>query len=251
MASVRSIPVFFSVFLWISCAALMAQDPPPGAPTWPGDFVGGEEVTTTSGVQGAGTASVIKLKDGFQAYIVSARHLLGVAGGFSKETPAADVPAFVKSVKIYAYKGGHLSYSVIPLLVNSTRLDPINGDPIDDLAIYQLKDSSPQDQAVPLADKLPAVGETVYLIAHVQGGVPEGQRIHPMKVVDTQTWVKCQFDNDQIITSGASGAPVLNAAGECVGVYSSHLAKDGHMFGFLVPAPVIAAAIKAAPASAP
>jgi S1-C subfamily serine protease len=194
---------------------------------------------------------VVKLKDSFQAYVVSARHLLGKAGGFDKETAAADVPSFVQGIKIDAFNGGIHSYNVTPLLVNSTRLDPLGGDPIDDLAIYQLKDSSPQDQAVELAETLPAVGETLYLIAHVAGGVPEGQRIHTMKVINIARWIEAQFDNDNIITSGASGAPVLNAGGQCVGIYSGHSAVNGHVEAFAIPSPQIIAAIKNAPAPAP
>ena len=222
---------------------LSAQDAP-AAPTYPHDFVGCPEFTTTAGKQSAGTASVIKLSDGFQSYIVSARHLLGPEGGFAKQADAKDVPTFVQSIKIQGFTGGSRSYSVDGLLVPATQLEPIGGTPIDDLAIYQLKDSSPQDQAAPLAAKPPAVGETVWVVAEVRGGVPQGEIMHSAKVLDGDGWLRLQFDNDKIITNGASGAPVLNAAGEVVGVYSGHSEKDGHKIAFVIPAALILSVIQ-------
>jgi hypothetical protein len=220
---------------------------PSAPPTYPNDFVGGPEFNTTAGRQAAGTASVIKLKDGTQSYIVSARHLLGPDGGFKTQTAAKDVPAFVQSIRIESFSGGSQHYDVTGLLVPATKLKADGGGPIDDMAIYQNHDATPQNQAVTLADQAPAVGTPVWVVARVRGGVPEGQIMQSAKVTSNSEWIIIQFDNDGIITAGASGAPVLNAAGEVIGVYSGHSKKDGHMLGFIIPAPLIAKIIKQAP----
>jgi hypothetical protein len=228
-----------------SPAAASAPDKPAAPPTYPNDFVGGPEFDTTAGKQAAGTASIIKLKGGTQSYIVSARHLLGPDGGFEKQTAAKDVPAFVKSIEIESFSGGTHHYNVTGLLVPANQVDT-DGEAIDDMAVYQNHDTTPQDRAVALADQLPDVGTPVWVVARVRGGVPEGQIMQSGKVISNSTWIKIQFDNDGIIAAGASGAPVLNAAGEVIGVYSGHSDKDGHVRGFIIPAVLIAQVIKQA-----
>ena len=214
------------------------------APSYPKDFVGGPEFTTTGGKQSAGTASVIKIKGETQSYIVSARHLLGPMGGFKNQTPAKDVPQFVKNITIKSFSGGSKRYDVTGLLVQTNRLKADGGEPIDDMSIYKNHDTMTQSQAVALADEIPSVGTPVWVVAHVRGGVPNGQIMQSGKVRWNSKWIIIQFDNDGIITAGASGAPVLNAAGEVIGVYSGHSQQDGHILGFIIPSPLIAKVIK-------
>ncbi len=234
-------------------AAPASPPPPPtppapaGPPTYPDDFVGGGEVQATTGTHAAGTASVVHLKGQTQSYIVSARHLLGPMGGFPTQTAAKDVPSVVQSISIDAFSGGQRHYDVTGLLVPANHLKADGGDPVDDMAVYLNHDSSSQDQAVPLADHLPATNAPVWVIAHVRGGVPESQVIQPGKVIEIKDgWIVFQFDNDKIITAGASGAPVLDASGEVIGVYSGHSNNNGHVFGWVIPATMIAKVIQQA-----
>ena len=228
-----------------------SQSPPVSSlpPSYPEGFVGGPEFDTTAGRQAAGTASVIKLKDGTQSYVVSARHLLGPMGGFATQTAARDVPAFVGHIRIGCFSGGVRRYSVTGLLVPTERLKADGGAPIDDMAVYQIHDTAPQSQAVVLAEQVPAIGDHAWVVARVRGGVPEGQIMQGGVVTGNSDWIIIRFDNDGIITAGASGVPVLNAAGEVIGVYSGHGKKDGHVFGFIIPAPLISKIIKQAPSA--
>jgi len=228
-----------------------AAPAPSGPPTWPDDFVGGPEFITKAGRQGAGTASLVRLKDGTQCYLASARHLLGPDGGFKKQTAAKDVPDFVQSIDLHSFAGGSHTFDVTGLLTGAKDLKADGGPPIDDMALYRLHDSSLQRAALPLAEQLPAIGTPVRVIAHVRGGVPAGQVLQPGKVSRIPSWIVIQFDNDAIDTAGASGAPVLNAAGEVIGVYSGHNEMNGHKMGFIIPAPDLAKLIRAAPAPTP
>jgi hypothetical protein len=238
-------------------APVQAAPPPPtpvaapaGPPGYPADFVGGPEFTTTTGKQAAGTASVVKIKTDDQAYIVSARHLLGPEGGFKKQTAAKDVPSFVQSIRIEDFSGGSQDYDVTGLLVPSKRVKPVGGGPVDDMAIFRLHDTGAQSQALPLAEKIPTVGSQLWVIARVSGGVPDGQVLQSGKVQSDHPWIEIQFDNDEIITAGASGAPVLNSSGEVVGVYSGHSNENGHVMGFIIPSALIIEVIKKADHSA-
>jgi len=210
----------------------------------PQDVVGGPEFITTSGHQSAGTASIVKYN--LHIFILSARHLLGPLGGFKVQTASKDVPLFVHGIIFRSFAHSSHDYDVTPLLVPTKSDDPFTSDPLGDLALYQVKEMSVQGQPLTLGENLPAVGDRVWVAAHVRGGVPAGEVMHSAKVTWSKEgdWLWFQFDNDNIITAGASGAPVLNSAGEVVGVYSGHSKKDGHMLGDAVPSSMILGIIK-------
>ena len=235
---------FLGVILLGSAAA---QDPSAG-PAYPRNFAGEPEFKTSDGEISAGTASVVKLKDSPDAYIVSVRHLLGPSGGYAKQVAAADVPAFVRSIKIKSLSGGTHSYQVKALLVPATELETDKGL-VNDLTIFHFNGNA-DDAALVLAGELPKVGDPVWVVGHVRGGVPDGEVMHRAVVNFSQEgqWLTAQFDNDHIIPAGASGAPVLNAKGEVVGVYSRHGDKDGHVIAFIVPSVLIQSIIKSVPA---
>jgi S1-C subfamily serine protease len=242
-------PLYLTLSLGVRNAATAAT--PAAVPTFPDSFAGEPEFNTTRGRGAAGTASVVKLKDGTQSYIVSVRHLLGPEGAFESQVAAEDVPAFVRSIRITSFfSGGVRNYHVVGLLVPTRRLTADGGEPLDDLAIYLIKENSPQAHAVVLANTVPAVHTQVWVVATVRGGVPDGQIMQGGRVTSNSQWLIFQFDNDRIVPGGASGAPVVNAAGEVIGVYSGHRAQQGHVFGFAIPAPLIATTIKAASAHA-
>ena len=78
-------------------------------PACPQDVVGGPEFVTTSGRQGAGTASIVK--NNSKNYILSARHLLGPDGGFKVQTAAKDVPSFVHRIIFKSFSIKYVSSS--------------------------------------------------------------------------------------------------------------------------------------------
>jgi S1-C subfamily serine protease len=244
------IPLYLTLSLGARNAVTAAT--PAVVPTFPNTFAGEPEFNTTNGRGAAGTASVVKLKNRTQSYIVSVRHLLGPNGAFKRQVAAQDVPAFVRSIRITSFSGAVRNYHVVGLLVPTNRLKADGGEPLDDLAIYLIKDKSPQGQAVVLADKVPAVRTQVWVVSRARGDLPDGKIMQSGRVVRTNSqWLVFQFDDDRIVTGGRSGAPVLNAAGEVIGVYSGHRMEQGHVFGFAIPAPLIATTIKVASAHAP
>jgi hypothetical protein len=238
--------------------APVAQPPPPakrtanapaapaGPPNYDQALIGGPEFDTTAGKQSAGTACLAKLKDSDQCYILTARHLLGPDGGFDKETTLDQVPDFVKGINFHSFDGAEHYYTTKGLLIKSDPADTT--DLWNDLSIFAI--SNGPDQPLLIADKPPAVGDPVWVVANVRGGVPEGEVMHRAVVsyVDDR-FVNATFDNDHIQTAGASGAPVLNAACEVIGVYSGHYAVDGgHVGANIIAARRVISDIKAAPA---
>lgn len=246
--------ISFSIpaILFVVLALPLQAENAPGLPVYPKGFVGGAEFNTKDGKQAAGRASVVTAGTGGKTYVVTARHLLGPMGGFKTQTAAADVPAFVRSIKIEPYSGGGRTYQVTGLLVPATEVDPFKaGNPFNDLSVFEIKGGVASDQSVALVTTLPKVGDPVWVAGKVREGVPEGEILHSAKVTYTKEgeWLVAQFDNDQIVTSGASGAPVLNADGKVVGVYSGHLKKGGHMLAYIVPSTTILSVINQPPVS--
>lgn len=105
-------------------------------PTLPEAIAGIPEFNTTGGRASTGSAGFVKLKDGRQSYIISARHLLGPEGAFDGQVAANDVPAFVRSIRITSFFSGSVrNYHVAGLLFPATRLETHSGEPLDDLDI--------------------------------------------------------------------------------------------------------------------
>ena len=229
----KTLPSFTLLSLILVAQAILA----PGAravPTCPDGSVGKPLFETSEGFKTAGVASVIKVKQGSQCFLVSVRHLLSPKNGFSKQIAASEVPDFVRNIKLNSFSGPSYDYFVTGLPLDSTGRDPMNG-PLDDLAVYQVHNESPSDRALSLTTALPAVGETVWLVAKDQGG---GEIMQSGKVAATNggKWLTVQFDDPSVLTA-AGGAPVLNAAGEVIGIFSHD--EGGSGAASLIPSTVI------------
>ena len=183
-----------------------------------------------------------KLEGKPQVYLLTVRHLLGPSGGFPQLIVPDQVASFVTAIRLqYLFVPASKPYRVEGLKV------PESADvkaPLFDVTIFKAKDAWASDAATITADK-PAMGETLWVISHVAGGVGKGQYVHPAKVTENgERWLVCEFENPQIVTSGASGAPVLNAAGKIVGIYSGHGGEPGKVKAYVIPSSLIAKVIK-------
>ncbi len=116
------------------------------------------------------------------------------------------------------------------------------------MAIFKIGNTDSKSEAAILEADPPSVGDSLWVVAKVRGGVPEGELVHPAKVIfPPREWIFGTFDNPDIITAGASGAPVFNAAGKLVGVYSAHGEQNGKINAFVIPAALILKAIHGEP----
>ena len=218
--------------------------PPPGTvpPNYPAAFTGAATFNTTQGSHTGGDACLIKLADN-QTYLASSRQLLGFQGGFTDQIDAKDVPHAVSQIQLAPYSGAAATYDVTGLLVHTRRLKPAGGKPYDDVALFRVHDNAPQAAAVTLADKPPAIGDIVWLIARLRNGPPD-KVAHRAQVLLLNEWVIIQFDDPDILTGGTLGAPVLNTDGQVIGVLSSSLTGGGNVRGYLIPAALLAKTIQ-------
>lgn len=210
-------------------------------------FVGNPEFHTTAGVQGGGTACVATLPGDPQEYILTAHHLLGPDGGFDELITHEQVPSFVQGIELKELFGQPSWHPVSGCFVPGGQ--PIggtlvSGPPLNDLAVFKVAGVATENTGT-LAAAAPAAGEIVWVIAHVKAGVPEGELIHRARVVAMHNqWLVCEFENPNIVTNGASGAPVIDANGFVVGVYSGHATMDGHKYALIIPSTLIIETIR-------
>lgn len=208
----------------------------PDEPRFPRRFVGIPEFHTIKGTHSSGIAFLARRQGDSQVYILTVHHLLGPEGGFAEATAHEQVPSFVLGIKLSLLFGNSVDYAVKGCLVPEGA-EP--GGPLADLAAFRAAGASANEAPV-LAPDRPAIGATVWIIARVQGGVPEGEFIHRARVTrNSEEWLWCEFENSQIITAGAGGAPVLDAGGRVVGVYSGHADDNGHKYAYLIPSTLI------------
>jgi hypothetical protein len=208
----------------------------PDEPLFPRRFVGIPEFRTTKGTHSAGTAFLARRAGDAQVFILTVHHLLGPEGGFAEPASHGQVPSLVLGIRLNELFGGAADYAVKGCVVPQGA-DP--DGPLDDLAVFKVTGAAAQE-APALAPDRPAIGATVWVVAHVRGGVPDGEFIHRAHVTrNSEPWLWCEFENSQIITTGAGGAPVIDAAGRIVGIYSGHADEDGHKYAYLIPSTLI------------
>ena len=197
---------------------LRAQSQPP---VFPKAFAGHAQFETTAGFRKHGWADLVAAHPGSEPYIVSVRRLLGPEGGFTREVSAAEAPAFVRSIEIDSLSGGTYGYIVGGLPVPAPRGETAQ-DPVGDLSIYRLHNGPSPDRVV-LATRAPAAGQTVWVMTDAgQTAILKAATVVSKK---QDAWLEVQL-KDGTLEDDAAGAPVLNSAGELVGIYSHRDSKN-------------------------
>jgi hypothetical protein len=210
-------------------------------PRFSRSFAGGPTFFTAGGEYDAGSAFLARARHNPQVFVLTAHHLFGPMGGLPEKISHQKLPSFVRGVRIDSFDGESRTYTVTAGYVEDGGEEH---SPLEDLAVLKTKDVSPTEVPV-LAEIAPKAGDPVWLIAHVRGGVAEGTYIHRAFVIGQEgTWITCELENRNIVTNGASGAAVLNAAGEIVGIYSGHADREGRKIAFIISAELILQVLK-------
>ena len=203
-----------------------APEAPAGPPAVPSNAVLRPTFATTEGDINAGTAFLVKQDDG-KILLLTADHLLGEAGGHSRNIPAAELPTVFKEVTA-------TSSDDATVTVKSTTLVPLaDARPLDDegyahdLAAFVVTDPG-KAGVLMLAPEPPRKGDPVWLLADVRGA--KGRLFHARVEGIAAKGMMYSFD-EQLDLPGTSGAPVVDARGRVVGIHLSGGEMNGKLPG--------------------
>lgn len=223
----------------------LAQAEPPAAPELAQGEVFRPEFRVKNKKVLAGTAFALDV-DG-TVVAVTAFHLFGPPGGLDAAVPAKDLPNIVRSV------GLRDAWTDAPVAETGPALPlpdaVVMGGPTAslDLAAFPLLPTDPAappvEGAIPahpakLAAALPKVGDPVWLAAPLMNAAPDAPHLLPAKVVEVnKDWLFYSFADTALDLTATSGGPVLNAAGEVVGVHLGGGKVESELVGSANPLP--------------
>ncbi len=110
----------------------------------------------------------------------------------------------------------------------ATVLGVVDVDPSNDLALLQIKPTT--RKPVPLAAAKPEIGSEIFVI-----GAPKGLEFSITSGIINQVRKESTIQFSAPVSPGNSGSPLLNEAGEAVGIVS-YQRNDGQNLNFAIPA---------------
>lgn len=185
----------------------------------------------------AGTAFLLDL-DG-EIVVVTAYHLFGPMGGLEKQIGSRELPTAVKSATLKdAWTATPAGAAGPPFPLPDAA--PMGGPTAAlDLAVLPYQPTPPAEGApaptphpLPLAGALPKLGETVWVAAPLVNGTAETPRLLEAKVVEVnENWLFYSYTKTDLDLTATSGAPVLNASGQVVGINLGGGKMDAELIG--------------------
>jgi hypothetical protein len=188
---------------------------PAGEARPPREIVGKLEIMVGSHHLEGGTGSVVNYKT--VTLILTAKHLFGPGAGLSEVSPA-DMTRDVKQVTLHAATGGASFTSTRALYLGET--ESSDDDPLSvsrDVAAMLVDEPV---RGLAFAQVPPKVGDRLWIEAN------DGHEVSVHVTESTPQRLAYHFD-DQVLGMGSSGAPILNGAGELVGIHLRFGQSDG------------------------
>ncbi|KYF58086.1 hypothetical protein BE08_41145 [Sorangium cellulosum] len=181
------------------------------------------EFDTAEGRLSAGTAFFVSIPGEASPLGLTAHHLFGEAGGLERQVSATELGQLVRAVRfreIDLDEEGPLPAGPMVVLPSAGHAREA-GDWSTDVAAFRAP-ARLSPRALRLAPRNAAPGEPVWLVAEVLGGDSAGQRLHRARVVHSEpALLAYRFEDTTLELRATSGAPVVNAGGEVVGLQVS------------------------------
>lgn len=207
---------------------------------------------TAAGPLSAGTAFVLASPGkGRLALLVTAHHLFGPAGGMERQLSWKELPSSVAGAQCLPLASGASAIKAgRALAVRNAHSDPDSGNGFPrDMAMLPL--AAMPKRALTLSASEPKPGDTVWLVASVQpANGRQGHQAFLHKALVTQadrTMIRFLYDNSSLQLRATSGAPIINSAGEVVGINYGGGQSSSGMVGLAVGRGVIAEGLAGLP----
>lgn len=181
-----------------------------------------------------GTSFVVHPAEAEQPYLVTALRLLGPSTGLTAEIAPGRIRESISEVVVSEAFGASDSTVKVDLPLE---LDLAKGDAEfwreAGFLVIPAGEGAKKFKPLPIANSTPAVGDPLWLATAVYGGAPASQYTHRANVtgVSETGGVDYAFENAELSLQAAVGAPLLNSAGEVVGVHLSGQADGTGVVG--------------------
>jgi Trypsin-like peptidase domain len=179
----------------------------------------------------AGTAFLAATGKDEPPLLLTVIHIFGPAGGLNRQIPSNELAGIVTGANCQRLNGGPPIEAGRPLSLQGAQ--PAGGTGLArDVAAFP---ATEQSKRLSFARRDPHRGARVWLVGQSRGGASAGQLIHGARVVQIDSgWLYFEYDDETSVLNGTSGAPVLNEAGEVVGINAGASQEDGSLIGFAV-----------------
>ncbi|WP_010249918.1 trypsin-like peptidase domain-containing protein [Acetivibrio cellulolyticus] len=163
----------------------------------------------------AGTAFAVEIPEKNASMVLTALHLFGPDGGLEEEIPSSELADNIQKVTFSdAFTGEACGECVEVLSIPDAE---VSSGVDKDIAAFYYGD----DMKVPklkISSKLPKKGETIWLAASVMTA-PEDKKLHKATVRSaSKKMLTFEYEDEGIMITATSGAPILNSKGEVVGI---------------------------------
>lgn len=175
----------------------------------------------------AGTAFAMKLDESESPIIVTVHHIFGPAGGFESRVDSSELKDHVEKVELLDLFDKEYIGTVTEVITNP------NGHPImgTDIAAFKVNEEFTTSPRI-MAKKNPEQGDAVWLIANIDQGKAIVDKVYRGKVSKVQSGlIYFEYNDPNLSLDATSGAPVINANGEVVGVNMGGELDDGVLVG--------------------
>jgi hypothetical protein len=177
-------------------------------------------------------------------YLVTAHHILGPAGGLKTQLAPRDVAREVKAIASLCLGDGKTVFLATPALyVPKARIYDENGGDAD-VAVARLPDARGVKPLV-LAAAAPKKNDPAWLFVRLVDR--DRPTLYPVTVIEvTPGFVQYKVEDKSLNLRAATGAPVLNAAGEVISMHLGFGKQTTALIGISCPAIAIRAHIREA-----
>lgn len=183
------------------------------------------EFKAHSGLSGA-SAFLVRYNN--EIYAVTARHLLGEAGGVEPEIRPEELSKYLDYWIMYPRVANKLSNDSVSIAAASYKELEANTD------LLLLKTEAYQGNLYALEPGFSKLseGEQLFILGCPYAEEDCRQNVYPIKFMghdQASGLMACRLE-DRLELSGFSGAPVLNASGQVVGILSASWEENGHQY---------------------